>query len=168
VLTPIPGIWGLITEDMKMLERAWRILGGLFLIGVGVALAWYHGPLLVRDFGIGNDVVPATQARLAQGRCKSRLVIYFCDLQIDQARAGTTKRTELNYLFVDFSFGDYSVRVLSPKGDASSVTTDIGQGMLWNRAITLAGALIFCLAAGIVLPFSKTSGRAQDAPGVTT
>jgi hypothetical protein len=151
-----------------MLERVWRILGGLLLIAVGVGVAWYHGPLLVRDFGIGDDVVPAAQARLVKGQCKSRVFIYFCDLQIDQASAGTTQRTELNYLFVDFSFGDYTVSLISPKGDASSITTDIGQGMLWNRALTLAGLLIFCLAAGIALPFSKGSGQAQNAPSAST
>jgi hypothetical protein len=151
-----------------MLERIWRIIGGLVLVVVGVGVAWYHGPLLVRDFGIGNDVVPAAEARLVKGQCKSRLVIYFCDLQIDQTNAGGTQRTELNYLFLDFSFGDYTVRLVSPKSDTSVVTTDIGQGMLWNRALSLAGLVVFCLGAGLALPFSRGSAREQGAQSAST
>jgi hypothetical protein len=147
-----------------MLERAIRIVGGLALIAVGVGLAWYQGPLLVRDFRIGSDTVPAAQARLVKGQCKSRVfVIQFCDLQIDHARDGATHRTELNYIFVDFSFGDYSVSLLSPKDDRSTVTTDIGQGMLWNRAASLAGVMVLCFAFGIALPFTKGSRPAQSA-----
>jgi hypothetical protein len=125
--------------------------------------------LLIRDFGIGADVETATQARLVRGQCKSRLaIISFCDLTIDQNPAGATQRTELNYLFVDFSFSDYSVRLLSPKGDKSTITTDIGQEKLWNRAITLAALSVFCLVMGIALPFTKGGGREQGARSVST
>jgi hypothetical protein len=147
-----------------MLERLVRIIGGLALIAVGVGLAWWQGPLLVRDFRIGSDTVPAAQATLVKGQCKSRVfVVHFCDLQIDHPREGATHRTELNYIFLDFSFGDYTVSLLSPKDDSSTVTTDIGQGMLWNRALSLGGIVVLCLAFGVVLPFTKGSQQAQSA-----
>lgn len=146
-----------------MMERIWRIITGLILIAAGVWIAWYEGPLLIRDFGIGDNVEAAAQAKLVKGSCSSRLVIYFCDLDIDQQQAGTTRKTELSYLFVDLPSSDYSVRLLSPKGDSSIVTTDIGQDMLWNRAISLAATLIFCLSVGLVIPLTKGKGRAQAA-----
>jgi hypothetical protein len=157
-----------ITEETTMMERFWRVVGFVVLIALGAGVLWYQGPLLVRDFGIGPDVEEATQARLVKGQCKSRLVIYFCDLTIDQNPAGATQRTELHYLFVDFSFSDYSVRLLSPKGDRSTVTTDIGQDKLWNRAITLATLSVFFLAMGIAIPFSKGGGKEQGARTVST
>ena len=140
---------------MRMKERVWGVLGGLVLIVLGIGLVWYEGPLLLRDFGIGSNVEAASQARLVKGRCKSRLIIFFCDLTIDQNLAGATHQTELNYLFVDMPFADHSVRLLSSKGDRSIITTDVGQEMLWNRALTLTGMLAFCLAGGVILPLRK-------------
>jgi hypothetical protein len=137
-------------------------------MALGIGLAWYEGPLLLRDFGINSNVVAATQARLVKGRCKSRLVIFFCDLTIDQNLGGATHQTELSYLFVDMPFADHNVRLLSPKGDTSIITTDVGQEMLWNRALTLAGMLVFCLAGGVILPLRRGSVRAQDTGGAVT
>ena len=149
------------------MERFWRAVGCIVLIFAGAMILWYQTPLLIRDFGIGDDVVTATQAKLVKGRCSSRLVIYFCDLTIDQSVAGNTRQIELNYLFLDFSVSDRTVRLLSPKSDRSIVTTDIGQDMLWNRAITLALMSIFCLGAGIAIPFTKGKGQAQGAPSAS-
>lgn len=149
------------------MERFWRVVGGLVLVAAGAGILWYHGSLLVRDFGIG-DVETATQASFVKGQCKSRLVIYFCDLTIDQNVAGGTRQTELNYLFLDVPGSDHSVRLLSPRDDASVVTTDIGQDRLWNRAITLAALSIFCVVGGAVLPFTKGGGRKQGAHTVST
>src|SRR5262245_5338198 len=61
----------------------------------------------------------------------------------------------------DMPFGDHNVRLLSPKGDWSIITTDVGQEMLWNRALTLAGMLVFCLAGGVILPLRKGAARVQ-------
>jgi hypothetical protein len=143
-----------------MKERILGILGGITLMVLGAGLAWYEGPLLVRDFSIGSNMEPATQARLVEGRCQARLVIFFCDLNINQSVAGATRRTELNYLFLDMPFSSHSVRLLSPKGDGSIVTTDIGQDMLWNRALTLGSFVAFCLAGGVMLPFRKRAASA--------
>jgi len=108
-------------------------------------------------------VEAATQARLVKGRCKSRLIIFFCELR---NLAGATHQTELNYLFVDMPFADHSVRLLSPKGNRSIITTDVGQEMLWNRALTLAGMLVFCLAGGVILPLR--AARVQGTGSATT
>src|SRR5262245_54920486 len=83
-----PGSWGagcLTGKDHAvMMERIWRTLGGLVLLAAGIGIAWYHGPLLIRDFGIGDNVELATQAKLVGGRCQSRaVVIYYCDLNIE-------------------------------------------------------------------------------------
>jgi hypothetical protein len=149
-----------------MKERIFGILGGLALLVAGVGVGWYEGPLVLRDFGIGSDVEAATQARLANGRCKSKLFIFFCDLNIDRNQAGGTERTELNYLFVDMPFMDHKVRLLSPKGDKSIVTTDLGQDMLWNRALTLLGIVAFCVVGGMMLALKSGSARPQGASGV--
>jgi len=153
---------------MRLKERVWGVLGGLVLIALGVGLTWYEGPLLLRDFGIGSNVEAARQAKLVKGRCKSRLIIFFCDLTIDQNLAGATNQTELSYLFVDMPFADHNVRLLSPKGDKSIITTDVGQEMLWNRALTLAGMLVFCLAGGVILPLRKGAVRVQGTGGAAT
>jgi hypothetical protein len=137
-------------------------------MALGIGLAWYEGPLLLRDFGINSNVVAATQARLVKGRCKSRLVIFFCDLTIDQNLGGATHQTELSYLFVDMPFADHNVRLLSSKGDRSIITTDVGQEMLWNRALTLTGIFIFCLAGGVILALRKGAVRAQGTGGAAT
>ena len=150
-----------------MKERVWGVLGGLVLIALGVGLTWYEGPLLLRDFSISSNVEAATQARLVKGRCKSRLIIFFCDLTIDQNLGGATNQTELSYLFVDMPFADHNVRLLSRKGDRSTITTDVGQEMLWNRALTLAGMLIFCLVGGVILPLRKGAVRAQGTGAAT-
>jgi hypothetical protein len=158
---------------MKTSERIFRVLGCLVLLAVGVGLAWYQGGLLLRDFRIGTDVEEATEARFVKGECKSRLVlIHFCDLTVEQANGDVTDRIELSYVFVDFPLSDYSVRLLSPKGQRASVrnvTTDIGQEKLWNRAIALALIVVFCLAAsvGVLLPL-KGSGRVQGARSIST
>jgi hypothetical protein len=134
------------------MERFWRAVGGLVLVALGAGILWYHGPLVVRDFGIGTNLETATQVRLVKGQCKSRLVIYFCDLTIEQNGAGGAQQTELSYLFLDMPTSDHNVRLLSPKGERAIVTTDIGQDMLWNRGITLAALSIFCLAGDAAGP----------------
>lgn len=153
---------------MPMRERVWGVLGGLVLIALRIGLAWYEGPLLLRDFDVSTNVEAATQARLVKGRCKSRLIIFFCDLTIDHSLGDATHQTELSYLFVDMPFADHNVRLLSPKGDRSIITTDVGQELLWNRALTLAGMLVFCLVGGVVLPLRKGAARAQGTGGVAT
>jgi len=155
---------------MKTSERVFRVLGCLVFLAVSVWLVWDQGSLLLRDLRIGTDVEEATEARLVKGECRSRVVlIHFCNLKVEQTVGDLQiHRTELSYIFVDFPLSDYSVRLLSPKEDRASVTTDIGQEKLWNRVITLAFIVVCCLAmsAGLLLPLWE-SGPVQGAPSIS-
>jgi hypothetical protein len=133
------------------MQRFRRVLGTLVCLFAGVGLLWYYGPVLIRDFGIGTDVDVAARARLVKGRCESWRGVNFCHLAIDQAG----RQTELNYFFLDSRTSDYQVSLQSPKSDKSIVTTDIGQKMLWNRAITLGAVSLFFLSIGIALPLTN-------------
>ena len=128
------------------------IFASIFFLAGGAFFAWLEGPLLIRDLSIGDNVEPATQARMAEGRCRVRLMLYTCDIKIDQASRGATQRSELHYVFVDMPFIEHRVRVMTATFDRSMVTTDIGQQMLWNRAITLGCVLAFCFSPIVLLP----------------
>ena len=137
------------------------IFASLFFLACGGFFAWLEGPLLIRDLRIGDNVVPAAQARMIEGRCRVRLVLYMCDIKIDQTSKGAADRSELHYLFVDMPLADHRVRLLSAKTDRSMVTTDVGQQMLWNRAITFGVILAFCFSPLVLLPV-KLARRARD------
>jgi hypothetical protein len=131
-----------------------QVLSGLLIMALGGFCAWYFGPLLIRDFGIGANVEPAGQARVVDGRCKAKLIVYWCDIKVDYTYSGIGRRSELYYLFVDLPMADHSIRLLSGKADRSVVTSDIGQQMLWNRAITLGVFLACCLSPLVILPLN--------------
>src|SRR5262245_42851118 len=82
-------------EDvMRMRARVWSVVDGLVLIALGVWLAWFEGLLLLRDFGVSANMEAASKARLVKGRCRSRIIVFFCDLTIDQNLAGAPHQIE--------------------------------------------------------------------------
>jgi hypothetical protein len=118
------------------------ILAALFLAALGAFFAWQFGPLLVRDFGI-KETVQVANARITEGKCKTRLIVSICELKI--ARPGAAV-VELDYAWLDLPFTDHTATPLLAAHDRTLLTTDLGQDMLWNRAVTLGAflALLFC------------------------
>lgn len=135
-------------------KRQSRIMAFIFFL-VGLALAggfgWMTVPDLIRDAAILGQAEPATQARFVSGRCRSKLVIHFCDIVMERRAAQGPVRAESNAAFFDLHVGSYSVRLMQKVGDPSQVTTDIALDHYWNRAITSAGFILLFGAGAIAL-----------------
>jgi hypothetical protein len=140
------------------------VFASLFFLAGGSFFAWLEGPLLLRDIGIGDNIEAATQARMVEGRCRVRLVLHMCDIKLDRTGRGATQPSELHYLFVDMPFTEHRVRLMSAKADRSIVTTDIGQQMLWNRAITFGFVMAFCFSPLVLVPL-RLARRTRAASG---
>lgn len=124
-------------------------LGGLVLAG---GFGWLTVPDLIRDAAILGKAEPATQARFVSGRCRSKLIIHFCDIVIERRTAQGLVRAESNSAFFDLHVGSYSVRVMQKVGDPTQVTTDIALDHYWNRVVTSAGfVLLFGVGAFLLL-----------------
>lgn len=119
--------------------------GALLLAGFFLYL---KAPDLLRDWRMLEANVPAKAARIVEGRCRSRLIVHWCDSRIEH-RVGTELRsTGQSFMFVDFNFGAYRTSVLQHRTDASLVSTQLALDTFWNRAITLAGfTLLFGIGA---------------------
>jgi hypothetical protein len=123
-------------------------LGGLLLFGAFIALlAIEIGPAIRDDFAVRAQARPAPAARIAEGRCRSRLFLFqSCDLTItwrDKDGAGTRK---VSYMFVEPHMGSWTAAPMMDAARPGLVTTDLGLDRLWNRVGTAAGGLLFALA----------------------
>jgi hypothetical protein len=125
----------------------WLLAGAIIFPLAGAFLAWDQGPLLVRDFSLGENLLPAKRFHLVNGRCRSRLVLYSCEIKASASSGGGAREMELKYMFADLPFAQYSVRLLEKISDPAVLTTDLGQQKLLNRAVTLLALLLFCFSA---------------------
>jgi hypothetical protein len=129
------------SENLKVLFAlaiVFPLLGGW--------LAWDEGSLLARDFSIGEDLgtlQAATDFRLVEGSCKSKLVLTWCDIKAHDSSGSEAREVKLHYTFFDVHTGKYSIRLLKTRSNPPLLTSDMGQENLWNRAVTLAALLLF-------------------------
>ena len=137
-------------------------LGALLLFLVGVAfvsgIGFLMGPGLVRDAQILGNVEQATAARFVSGRCKSKLIIHFCDVTIERRGPTGPLREESSFGFFDLHFGSYSIVLMQKRGDPSIVTSDLALDQFWNRVIT--AALFVLLFGGGALASLRQATRA--------
>lgn len=124
----------------KPTSRIVAFLLALVLLAVTGGLGYLFGPDLARDFGMRDGTEPAAAARIASGKCRSKLIFHLCDVTIEQRASGGAVRTESHLAFVDLHFGSYTSSVVQARGNPASVTTSLGMDYLWNRVLTgLAG-----------------------------
>lgn len=135
-------------------------LGALLLFMVGVAfvagIGFLMGPGLVRDAQLLGNSEPATAARFVSGRCKSKLIIHFCDVTIERRGPSGVVREESNFGFFDLHFGSNSIQLVQKKGDPTLVASDLAIDQFWNRVIT-AGLFILLFGAGALASLRQAS-----------
>ncbi len=136
---------------------------GLFimLFGLLAGALWWLGPDLARDFRIGNEV--ARSVRVEAARCRTRLfIIVVCDVRTAPA-AGPGSGAVFWYLFLGTA-GSEPVVALASRADPDLVTTDLGLGMLWQRAFALlliAALLVTCIGLSVQVVLQGVRTRRQ-------
>ncbi|MGL4288791.1 MAG: hypothetical protein ACRCVA_20750 [Phreatobacter sp.] len=135
----------------------------LFLLGVAFVggILFLMGPGLVKDARLIGNVEPSTQARFVAGKCKSKLVLHFCDVTAERRGPAGTIREEMSFGFFDLHFGSYSIRIMQQKGNPAVVTTDLALDHFWNRLIT-AGLFIVLFGAGGLASLREALRRRPD------
>lgn len=116
---------------------------------VGAFFAWHYGPLVLRDFALGENLLPAKRFQFVSGRCSSRLVLYSCEIKASALSGSAPHEMELNYVFADLPFAQHNVRLFEKKSDPMVLTTDLGQQKLLNRAVSLLAFVLLCFSAPI-------------------
>ena len=124
----------------------------MMLLGLMAGALWGLGPDLARDRKVGRDVVAASAARLEEGRCRSRLaIVTVCDVTYVETNGPAPEVRRTMWYFFLARAGREPVTLLSPRGDPSIVTTDLGLDRYYHRLFALL--LIVALLAGcIALP----------------
>lgn len=128
------------------------------LIGLAGGLAYLAGPGLIKDYQISGNDVPATNARVTGGKCRSKLILHFCDATIERRGPSGTVREETHFAFLDLHFGSYQVHVVEHKDNPSMQTTSLALDHLWDR-ILLAVGLFVAFILGAFAIVRKAFGR---------
>lgn len=118
------------------------IAGGILTFGVAVILPDIRTDLTLRDTALPNGSV-----RVTAGRCRSRLALFQdCSMKLSWRDSAGTHTRELNYLFVEPHFGNWTVTTMTDPSQPGIATTDLGLDRLTNRMVTLGGFSLLMLA----------------------
>jgi hypothetical protein len=124
----------------------------LFLVAVAavVGFLYMNGPDLLRDARMLEGTVAAKQARLVEGRCRSKLFLHWCDARIEHRAGLQTITTNQTFMFADIHFGGYRTSIRQSRADATVVTTELALDSFWNRVVTLGVFVVLFGGAGLV------------------
>lgn len=119
----------------------------LLLFGGFIAmLAIEIGPAIRDDFAVRDTAQPVSAARVSEGRCQSRMLLFqTCDLTLAWRDKDGSHTRKVSYMFVEPHFGSWTAQPMMDPRQPSLVTTDLGLDRLWNRVATAAGGGIFAL-----------------------
>jgi len=127
---------------------------GLFalLFGLLGGVMWWLAPDLVRDWRIGNDPTPASDSRVEEARCRSRLfVLQICNVTLADDRSVAADKRTLWYVFIGTP-GSERIVPLRNRSDPALFSTDLGLETRLARSATLAlAAAILALCIGVAL-----------------
>lgn len=142
------------------------------LTGLCVALAWWQGPGLWRDWQISQKPLTLQDWDMLDGECSSRRGLTDCEVELAYSYKGQDYQKHVSLAFLDFSSDDYMVDLVIAEGSPELATISLGLDMLWNRLAVFA---VFMLLFGgglitMIVTALRTSGanRAAATPGRLT
>ncbi|QCI65402.1 hypothetical protein [Phreatobacter stygius] len=121
------------------------------MMGLAGGLAYFSAPGLAQDFQINGNDEPAPNARVVTGKCRSKIILHFCDATIERGTASGPVREESHFAFIDLHFGSYSTHVVQRQGNPAVVTTSLALDHLWDRALLAGGLFILFIVGGFAL-----------------
>ncbi|QEN87357.1 hypothetical protein FZC33_13925 [Labrys sp. KNU-23] len=148
--------------------RASRIgisrLTGCFVVLVGFAFAggigWWQAEDLWRDYKISRNYEIADDARISNGECKTRKLIFTdCSATIIAAD-GARNRVEM--MFVDMHAGGYETGVVRSREDPRLLTLELGVEKITDRILTFlafVGGFAVLGIAGLAMLFKASRLR---------
>ncbi|WP_198368615.1 hypothetical protein [Roseomonas rosulenta] len=148
--------------------RGWLVaLGGTLLFGAFIAMVAIDVvPAIRDDFAVRDRAVSAPAARIAEGRCRSRLFLFqSCNLTIAWTDKDGAHTRKLDYTFVEPHMGSWSAVPMMDPARPGLVTTDLGLDRMWNRVATAAGSLFvgLLLIGGLLASAWRGQAKAGEA-----
>jgi hypothetical protein len=152
-----------------------KIVIGLTLVFGAIAFfVWSCVPRVMSDVWHARDFIPAQSYAITKYECTNWNLFMFndCTVTFVSLQSGESRQ------IMDWRFGrapSGPVQLLQRRDDASSVTTDVSLGTLWNRVLAALGMVGFgaFLAIGLIAkafkgedaPVGVPSGELNSAPG---
>jgi len=138
------------------------VLSGFVLV---VMVVHSDAPGIMRDWEISKNPTILRQAKVSNGKCKTRQgFITTCKVGVLFGERGKQKRKQLEFTFVDFHTGDYSVEVIASADKPEMVSLDLAVDKLWNRIIVacllLLAGLTFIIVEIIAMAKATATRRA--------
>lgn len=163
-----------IQIDPKAVARPkMGIFAVIVLLVIGLALTIWQGPGIWRDVQLKSDGVHTSAFRITKGDCTTRnLVFTSCDAQFDFITHDSEDvyQASADFMFLDWSSGDYAVDVVYDAEDPSKATLSLGLDKLWNRALTWGVLAIFFIGGGgfmiVLIVRTSRDRKALREPGL--
>ncbi|MGL4288792.1 MAG: hypothetical protein ACRCVA_20755 [Phreatobacter sp.] len=123
----------------------------LIMMALAGGLGYLAVPGLAQDFQINGNDEPAPDARVVTGKCRSKIILHFCDATIERRTPGGPVRAESHFAFLDLHFGSYTTHVVQKQGNPAMLTTSLALDHLWDRALLAVGLFVLLIGGGFAL-----------------
>ncbi len=134
----------------------------LVFLALAIALAWWQGPGLLRDWRISQNPVTVEDWDIRGGECSSRRGLTDCEADVVYSYGEQDYEKHISLAFFDLSSSDYMVELVIDADDPDLATLSLGLDMLWNRTITFAVFMLLFVGGVIVIVFTALQTMAAN------
>ncbi len=133
----------------------------IFLI-MFLALAWWQGPGLWRDWQINQNPLTVEDWDLIKGECSSSRGLTDCDAHVTYRFDGKDYEKDITLAFFDLSSDDYLVELVIDADNPDLATLSLGLEMIWNRLIVFSLFMLLFGGGVLVMLINALQGMAAN------